>query len=33
MQHDVAHKFMHNMSLYFKRETHGCNEDIMYKKM
>eukprot|EP00744_Colponema_vietnamica_P011170 GILI01015715.1.p1 GENE.GILI01015715.1~~GILI01015715.1.p1 ORF type:complete len:336 (-),score=42.37 GILI01015715.1:51-1025(-) len=33
MTDDVAHSFMHNMSLYFKRETHGCNEDFMYRKM
>jgi hypothetical protein len=28
MQADIAHKFMHSMSLYFKRETHGCKEKI-----
>lgn len=28
MQADVAHKFMHNTTIYFKRETHGCNEPI-----
>lgn len=28
MQADVAHKMMHNTTLYFKRETHGCHEKI-----
>jgi hypothetical protein len=32
MQADVAHKLMHNMSLYFKRETHGCNEYIDFRR-
>ena len=32
MQSDIAHKMMHNMSLYFKRETHGCNEYIDFRR-
>lgn len=28
MTADVAHKKMHNSTLYFKRETHGCHEVI-----
>lgn len=28
MQADVAHGMMHRDTLYFKRETHGCNERI-----
>ncbi len=32
MQADVAHKLMHNMSIYFKRETHGCNEYIDFRR-
>ena len=28
MTADVAHKHLHNISLYFKRETHGCTESI-----
>lgn len=32
MTHDVAHKHMHNMSYYFRRETHGCAEPIGYRQ-
>lgn len=28
MTADVAHSFLHDKTLYFKRETHGCHESI-----